>query len=217
MGDQGVERHTGCHTRHTGAGQREKSRARAESACTACAGSVEAFPRPASGTSGADAIAGFWLVASFRTSLRKTCFEQLDKLGFRHFEPWLAVRKTPREIVRTPLFAGYLFVAFEPGNPAWIDIRYTVGITDILRETGGRPQLMPRGYVEWLIATGDVELDDARDVEIRPGAPVRISAGPMAGLEGKAVLTNTGRVGYLFEIMGGSRPIDIPRNLVQPL
>lgn len=99
------------------------------------------------------------------------------------------------EMVMRPLFRGYLFVELHPGQ-AWIDILYTPGVCDVVRQPGDHdmPALVEPGLIEEVRAESEAGLFDDRPLSrgvsravfragklmVKPGDAMRVAEGPFA-------------------------------------
>lgn len=112
----------------------------------------------------------------------------------------------PRGARLEPLFPGYLFVQVEtPEAHAshWHVVRWTPGVRHILG-TGNAPVPVPMEAIETLQSRVK-ELGFVRPgVRFTPGTRVRISSGPLAGLEAifERPTSKSGRVRVLLEMLG---------------
>lgn len=143
-------------------------------------------------------------------------------LAQQAFEVFLPLRNKTRrharriETVRVPFFPGYLFVSLDLGRQQWRSVNGTYGVARLVTQ-GDRPTPAPEGLVETL-QTACAEMNV---LEWRPplvlGQPVRILAGPFAGLVGDLErLTDADRVRVLLRMMGGEFPVSLPRLDVLP-
>ena len=149
-----------------------------------------------------------------RTQPRKesTAVLNLHRQGFRTFLPRLT--KTVRHARKTrtvlaPLFPGYLFTPLDPDRRQWRPINGTFGVLGLIME-GDRPQPVPPGVVEAILAlaTTDETVDWGQRLE--PGGRVRILTGPFADQLGTlCTLDDHGRARVLLEIMGTSRTLTL--------
>jgi transcriptional antiterminator RfaH len=149
-----------------------------------------------------------------RSQPRKEGFAvaNLNRQGFRTFLPRLTrtVRHARKaRTVRAPLFPGYLFTPLDPDRHRWRPINGTMGVLGLIME-GDRPQPVPEGVVESILAltSPDETVDWGQRLE--PGRPVRILIGPFADQLGTLrSLDDHGRAKVLLEIMGASRTLTL--------
>jgi transcriptional antiterminator RfaH len=155
-----------------------------------------------------------WFVAQTLQHREKLAQLHLRQQGFRSFFP--RFRKTIRHArklqdVVAPVFRGYIFVIFDPGRDRWRSINGTLGVARLLTAEG-QPVPVPAGVVEALINALDSSGLVMLGADLKPGAAVRIVAGPFAG--GLGVLERLdakGRVRVLLNIMGGQAPLVVDR------
>jgi transcriptional antiterminator RfaH len=143
-------------------------------------------------------------------------------LAQQAFEVFLPLRKKTRrharriETVCVPFFPGYLFVALDLAHHQWRSVNGTFGVTRLVTQ-GDRPAPAPEGLVETL----QTACTEPNVLEWRPhlalGQPVRILAGPLAGLVGELHgMAEADRVRVLLRMMGGQFPVSLPRLDVVP-
>ena len=139
---------------------------------------------------------------------------QLQMQGFRTFFPHII--KTIRHArkfrtIKAAAFPRYLFVILDPDRDRWRSVNGTFGVSHILA-ANGRPEPVPNGIVETLLAATDdlrvLRVDCALQLDQR----VRVLAGPFADAIGRLDrLDEKGRVRVLLEIMGGQVPTILDR------
>ena len=144
---------------------------------------------------------------------------QLQAQKYRVFVPSLTktirhARKTC--IVKAPVFSGYLFVILDLGRDQWRSINGTFGVARIVT-VAGRPSPVPLGLVEAMLDRTDAEGNMDLISSLTLGQSVRILAGPFAKFVGTLDrLDAGGRVRVLLEIMGGTIPVLITRDTLEP-
>ncbi len=153
-----------------------------------------------------------------RESGAKGHLENQDYRTFlpRRLKTRLHARKL--ETVLAPFFPRYLFVALDLCRDHWRSVNGTFGVSRLIME-GERPQPVPRGVVEALVAASD-----ARDVlrfdvggHLNVGERVQVLAGPFADQFGVLErLGDHGRVRLLLEIMGGCVPVEMSSEILIP-
>jgi transcriptional antiterminator RfaH len=153
-----------------------------------------------------------WYV--IRSQPRKESFAVLNlhRQGYQTFLPRLTrtVRHARKaRTVKVPLFPGYLFTPLDPDRHRWRPINGTMGVLGLIME-GDRPQPVPQGVVESILAltSPDETVDWGQRLE--PGRPVRILTGPFADQLGTlCTLDDHGRAKVLLEIMGATRTLTL--------
>src|SRR6202020_2051925 len=81
--------------------------------------------------------------------------------------------------VDAPYFPRYLFIVLDLMRDRWRSVNGTFGVSSLLMQ-GGRPQPVPSGVIETLIASADAEGIPQFNPQMTPGQPVRMVAGPFA-------------------------------------
>jgi len=137
----------------------------------------------------------------------------LENQGFAVYLPhtWLDRRKAGRwQRVREVLFPGYLFIAVDAAHQAMAPIRSTPGVLDLVRQ-GTEPLPVADAIIEQL-HTAEAKLGegDAPPQPFRPGDPLTIVGGPLAGLAGTFQMPNASdRVQVLVNILGGEKSVAV--------
>ena len=143
----------------------------------------------------------------------------LTRQGFRVFVP--SRLKTVRharklKMVNAPFFPRYLFIAFDPGCCQWRSVNSTFGVSTLVM-AGDRPQPVPAGVVEAMVASTNPNGLLSFEHSLKMGSQVRLLAGPFAEQLGILDrLDDSGRVRVLLQIMGGTIPVRLARELVAP-
>jgi transcription elongation factor/antiterminator RfaH len=139
----------------------------------------------------------------------------LQSQDFATFLP--KFRKTVRHarMLRTgsvPLFPRYLFVALDLTRDPWLSVRSTVGVSSLYL-CDNRPQPVPEGIVEGLIALRGEQNLVRLDRGLVVGQSVQILNGPFSGLIGNLQhLGDSERARVLVEIMGSVVPVTLQRS-----
>jgi transcription elongation factor/antiterminator RfaH len=145
---------------------------------------------------------------------------QLHRQGFRTFQPkrHKTVRHARRQsTVEAPFFPRYLFIVLDLARHQWRSVNGTFGVSRLVM-WGDRPQPVPRGVVEALIAAADARGILQFGEKLQVGGPVRLMAGPFA--EQLAILDrldDAGRVRVLLDILGRQVAISTAANNVLPV
>jgi len=127
-------------------------------------------------------MAGHWFVGYTRPRQEDRAVENLVRQGFECRMPVIrAQRREPRGIVWQPqaMFPRYVFLRPAPGGASLDRVRSTFGMNDLVR-FAGLPATLADAAVEELMEAGRRRCEAL----FRPGDPVRIVSGPLAGLEG---------------------------------
>jgi transcriptional antiterminator RfaH len=155
-----------------------------------------------------------WFAAQLRPQGERIVLAHLRRQGF---EAALPRRYVDRRVgsrfrrVIEPIFPGYVFVTFDPEDPASRAIRSTRGIARLIGNERG-PSALPTGFVEALMARCDHEGLVVPDEVLPEGSDVRVLAGPFAGLLGKILRSAAGdRVAVLLTLLASERSVLMPR------
>ena len=149
--------------------------------------------------------------------------QQLENQGFHTFLPrGRKIRRHARklETILAPIFPRYLFVALDLDRDRWRSVNGTFGVARLVQMAGDRPQPVPHGVVEALIALTDrqgvLRFDAGGRMVV--GQKVRILAGAFAEQIGILQrLDDNGRVRLLLDIMGGEIGVTLPSAALVPL
>lgn len=172
--------------------------------------------RPADSSPAADENVR-WFAVNAQARREERAQRQLENQGYRVYLP--KRRKTARRgrklvTVVAPFFPRYLFVTLDLTWQPWRNINSTFGVSALVM-AGERPQAVPAGVVEAMIAATDDHGVLSLSHNLTVGSPVRLLAGPFAEQLGTLErLDDSGRVRVLLSIMGGSVPVQIARDLV---
>jgi len=151
-----------------------------------------------------------WYVVNTQPNREFRAFFNLRNQGFTAFLPRL--RKTVRHArqfrsVTAPLFPRYLFVSLDLDRDRWRSVNGTFGVSHLIME-GERPKPIGSDIVDGLMTASERDGVLSRAPDLLPGARVRFSSGPLAGLVGTLLdLDADGRVRVLLDVMGGKVPV----------
>jgi transcription antitermination factor NusG len=134
----------------------------------------------------------------------------LERIGFPTYAPRVTerIRIRGRLVSRAAgLFPGYIFVWVEL---QWHQIYRVPGVVRIIGNDAG-PEHVPPAVIDGLRereVDGLIQLPERQ--QLRPGARVRITGGPLRGLEGLvADMSGGARVGVLLQLLGAQRRIEV--------
>lgn len=168
-----------------------------------------------------------WLCVQHHSGFGPQVRFGLRAAGFEVHWPRFVDRIPRKDDVLRPLFPGYMFAGFEPGQ-RWNEILQVARVVGLvgMREFG-RPTSVPQRIVERLISRAgaiDLPIDEtpeARSLRSRQridSGKVRICDGPFEGFEGLLRQDNgEARVRVLLEILGAEREVAISRSMVEPV
>jgi transcription elongation factor/antiterminator RfaH len=140
---------------------------------------------------------------------------QLENQGFRVFLPErLKTVRHARKLtnVQAPFFPRYIFVELDLTFHRWRSVNGTFGVSSLVMQ-GERPLPVPQGVVETMLASVADNNVLRFEHSLRPGAEVRLIAGPFAEQLGILErLNDSGRIHVLLNIMGGTIRVHVPRD-----
>ncbi len=148
-----------------------------------------------------------WYAVATKPNGECTAEVNLTRQGFEVFLPQIIkTRRHARKVeqVRRPLFAGYLFVQFDPSAMPWRAINGTIGVRHLLTNKGRPQHIQPKiiaGIRAHINNDGVIVLDEER---LRAGEKVEVINGAMQGYMATILSADDqGRVRILMSIMGG--------------
>lgn len=155
-----------------------------------------------------------WYVVQTQAQGESRAELNLARQGFQPFLP--RVRKRRRharrsELVRAPLFPGYIFVRLDREAARWRSINGTFGVRQLICQ-GERPLPLPDAVIAEIHARQDEEgLVRLDPPPFAPGQKLRIEAGTFSDLTGLfAEMADRERVVLLLELLGRRVPVRVP-------
>ena len=121
---------------------------------------------------------------------------QLDARGFEVFLPTIYVwswRAGVKHRIRRPLFPGYLFVRDELSGARYVEVLKARGLVGVLGGQDGGPGEIPENEIDAIRALVNSELPASPYPYLQTGQRVRITDGPLAGVEGILVDRRAGK------------------------
>jgi transcription antitermination factor NusG len=163
-----------------------------------------------------------WYAIWTRSNCERLVAEQLAAKGFTTFLPEMGARSTRQgksHVVPVPMFPGYLFLRHVMDKRSYIEILKARGIVRILE--GGWQRLTPIateevGAIQRLVESGMPILPH---VYFREGDPVRVVAGPLAGVEGMFLRDkpHRGRLVVSVNLLQTSVAVEVDAAFVEPI
>lgn len=155
-----------------------------------------------------------WYVAHTLVHAEERARINLEQQGFRTYLPrYRRERRHARrhDVVRAPLFPGYIFVQLDLDNAPWRSINGTFGVSYLVCQ-GSRPAPVPDGVVEEIAAR---ENDDGLIVlkprRFREGETLRIVSGALADCLGFfEKMADRDRVVLLLDLLGRKVRVQAP-------
>ncbi len=133
------------------------------------------------------------------------------------FYPKILVRRRGRRLLE-PLFPTYLFCHLDPTSPFWPMVRWATGVAYFLG-SDGKPVPVPDNLVDGIrkrVAWWNAE---GHRAVFSPGQRVRVTRGPMAGLEAvfEGYVPARQRCRILLQVVGRLSRVEIPETDLESL
>jgi transcriptional antiterminator RfaH len=165
-----------------------------------------------------------WYLVHSKPRQETLALEQLQAQGFQAWLPRLK-QLSPRRRQRSqgpfvwePLFPRYVF--FRPATPeqSIAPARSTTGVARLVA-FGHVPALLPHARLLELVQWEQQQhaLDAAAVLGLQPGMAVRITDGPLAGLDAMVQMPQQDRVLVLLELLGKSHAVSVPVQALAPV
>lgn len=159
-----------------------------------------------------------WYVAQTQMRGEQRAQVNLERQGFHTYLPRYRRERRHarrRDVVRAPLFPGYIFVRLDLETAPWRSINGTFGVSRLVCH-GERPAALPRGVVEEIAAR---ESNDGLIVlkprPFRRGEALRIMTGALADCLGFFERMADGdRVILLLDLLGRKVRVQAPLEAV---
>ena len=176
-------------------------------------------------TEGGEALADDnapWFVLWTRSHCEQLVHDQISAHGFCVFLPTIKVwsrRKGARQTVALPMFPGYIFVRHAIDKSSYVTITKSRGLVKIL---GDRWDMLAPVATAEIDAIKRVAASEAPVMPfpyLREGQPVRITYGPLAGLEGLLVQMkpNKGLLVLSVDLLHQSVAVEVDCTQVMPI
>ena len=148
--------------------------------------------------------------------------DQLTAKGFETFLPTVGEwsrRGGVRRVIPRPMFPSYLFVRHAIEKRSYVEIMKARGLVRILGERWDRLSAIGDDEIEAIQRVGNSGLTVAPHPYLREGQRVRITEGPLAGVEG-ILVRNRPKQGLLVlsvELLQRSVAVEIECDAVDPV
>jgi|SRR5919109_2525704 transcription antitermination factor NusG len=128
-----------------------------------------------------------WYALYTRSHCEQLVYDQLVAKGFHLFLPRIDVwsqRAGKRHLVSVPMFPGYLFLQHTMDKASYIEVRKARGLVRILGERWDRLGVVPDIEIEAIQKVLNTTFPVLPHPYLREGQRVRITRGPLTGIEG---------------------------------
>ncbi|PIE60855.1 MAG: transcriptional antiterminator [Desulfobacterales bacterium] len=164
-----------------------------------------------------------WFALLTRSNFERTVHTAIQRKRIEAFLPTIkkaSRRKDRKRMIDWPLFPGYIFVrsTTHPGDQ--LQLLKTIGAVRVLGNTQG-PLAIPDVHIEslkLLCETEDQDLITGSTARLKPGDPVMIIEGPMAGLKGEFhEHRGKGRVIVKLDLLGQYAGVEVDSSDVKKI
>jgi transcription antitermination factor NusG len=167
------------------------------------------------------AVGEQWLALWTHSHFEQLVHEQLIAKSFDSFLPLLTVwsqRDGARRLIRKPMFPGYLFVRHAIDKASYIESMKTNGLARILGERWDRPAVVADAEIDAVRRVVETGLPVLPLSYLKEGQRVRITRGPLAGVEGIFTRNNPqkGLLVVSIELLQRSVAVEVDCTAVVP-
>ena len=134
-----------------------------------------------------------WFVLWTHSHSERLVYEQLAGKGFEMFLPTIKTwsrRKGVQSAIAVPMFPGYVFLRHPIDKHSYVEIVKVRGLVRVLGERWDRLAPVPDEEIDAIRRVVASDIPVFLHSYLREGQRVRITHGPLAGLEGLLVATN---------------------------
>jgi|HubBroStandDraft_5_1064220.scaffolds.fasta_scaffold510945_1 transcriptional antiterminator RfaH len=134
-----------------------------------------------------------WFAVWTRSRQEKVAAAMLGTLGVQHFLPLKSeIRQWSdrKQTVHVPLFSGYLFVRMNPTKDSRLQVLKTPGIAGFVGNNTG-PLPIPNQQIEDIRTVLEQRVECTVLPLLEEGDRVRVVRGPLAGVEGRLLQSNS--------------------------
>jgi transcription termination/antitermination protein NusG len=200
-----------------------------QSRSNALTGEGSMTPRSATGTPNEDMVNSTgpeghaqWFALWTHSHCEQLVHDQLIAKGLHPLLPMTTVwsrRAGVRNLIRLPMFPSYLFLRHAMDKYSYIEILKTRGLTRILGERWDRLAVIADAEIEAIQRVVSTNLPVLPHPYLCKGQRVRISDGPLTGVEGILVhiKPNKGHLVLSVDLLQRSVAVEVDCTLVTPI
>jgi transcription antitermination factor NusG len=160
-----------------------------------------------------------WYALYTRSHCEQLVFDQLAAKGFAVFLPKMEIwsrRGGIRHRIPIPMFPSYLFLHHSIDKLSFIEVCKARGLVRILGERWDRLSMIPEAEINAIQRVLSAELPVMPHPYLREGQRVRITHGPLMGVEGILVQSkpNKGLLVLSVELLRRSIAVEVDSTLV---
>jgi len=163
-----------------------------------------------------------WRALWTHSHFEQIVHDQLLAKAFNAFLPLIPVwsqRNGVRRLIRKPMFPGYLFLRHALDKATYVEIMKTNGLARILGERWDRPAIVADAEIDAIRQVLDTGLPILPHSYLSEGHRIRITQGPLAGVEG-ILVHNKPHKGLLVvsvELLQRSVAVEVDCTFVAPV
>jgi len=155
-----------------------------------------------------------WYALWSKSHCEQLVFDQLAARGFQAFLPKIEVwsrRNGGRHCISVPMFPGYLFLHHAMDLNSYIEVLKTRELVRVLGDGRDRLAVVPDAEIDAIQKVVQAHLPALPYPYLREGQRVRITKGPLAGVEGILVHTkpNKGLLVLSIELFQRSVAVEV--------
>ena len=131
-----------------------------------------------------------WYAVWTRSHSERLVADQLSAKGFNVFLPRIGMwsrRGGVRRVIEVPMFSGYVFINEEMEKNAYVEVIKARGVVRILGERWDSLSPIADDEIDALKRVVDAGLSVKPHSYLREGQRVRVTAGPLKGVDGLLV------------------------------
>jgi transcriptional antiterminator NusG len=159
-----------------------------------------------------------WFAVRTRSRQEKSAAALLETLGVPHFLPLTSeIRQwSDREqVVKVPLFTGYLFVRISLAREGRLQVLKTPGVIGFVGNQSG-PLSIPDQQIEDIRTVLENRVECRVHPLLNEGDHVRVMRGPLAGVEGRIIRSNSSvRLAISIEMIHRTLLVNVSQNDVE--
>jgi transcription termination/antitermination protein NusG len=161
-----------------------------------------------------------WYALYTRSHCEQLVYEQLVAKGFSAFLPKMEMwsrRGGIRHRISTPMFPSYLFLHHVMDKVGFIEVSKARGLVRVLGKRWDQLSVVPDNEIDAIQRVLHAELSVFAHPYLREGQRVRITHGPLTGVEGILVQSkpNKGLLVLSIELLRRSIAVEVDATLVE--
>ena len=163
-----------------------------------------------------------WFVLWTHSHSERLVHDQLAGKGFDSFLPTMKMwsrRNGAKSTIAVPMFPGYVFLRHPIDKPSYVEIAKTRGLVRVLGERWDRLTAVPDDEIDAIRRVVASDVPVFPHPYLREGDSVRITSGPLAGVEGLLVSTKPqkGLLVVSVDLLHRSVAVEVDCTYVRPI